>query len=60
MNVDSLIDPGSLLGELVAERPARTQLFEQLRLDYCCGGHQTLAAACANADSSSARSSPPS
>ena len=47
MRVDSLIDPGSLLGELVAERPARTQLFEQLRLDYCCGGHQTLAAACA-------------
>ena len=47
MSVDSLIDPGSSLGELVAERPARTQLFEQLRLDYCCGGHQTLAAACA-------------
>ena len=47
MRVDSLIDPGSSLGELVAERPARTQLFEQLRLDYCCGGHQTLAAACA-------------
>ena len=47
MSVDSLIDPGSSLGELVAERPARTQLLEQLRLDYCCGGHQTLAAACA-------------
>lgn len=47
MSVDSLIDPGSSLGELVAERPARTRLFEQLRLDYCCGGHQTLAAACA-------------
>lgn len=46
MTVDSLIDPGSLLGELVAERPVRAQLFEQLRLDYCCGGHQTLAAAC--------------
>ena len=46
MSVDSLIDPGSSLGELVAERPARTQLFEHLRLDYCCGGRQTLAAAC--------------
>ena len=46
MSVDSLIDPGSLLGELVAERPARAHLFEQLRLDYCCGGRQTLAAAC--------------
>jgi regulator of cell morphogenesis and NO signaling len=46
MTVDSLIDPGFSLGELVAERPVRAQLFEQLRLDYCCGGHQTLAAAC--------------
>ena len=46
MSVESLIDPGSSLGELVAERPVRAHLFEQLRLDYCCGGHQTLAAAC--------------
>ena len=46
MTVDSLIDAGSSLGELVAERPVRAQLFERLRLDYCCGGHQTLAAAC--------------
>jgi regulator of cell morphogenesis and NO signaling len=35
------------LGERFAERPSRTQLFERLRLDYCCGGHQTMAAACA-------------
>jgi len=47
MTLDSLIDPGSSLGELIAERPARAQLFERLRLDYCCGGRQTLAAACA-------------
>ena len=47
MTLDSRIDPGSSLGELVAERPARAQLFERLRLDYCCGGRQTLAAACA-------------
>ena len=46
MTVDSLIDPGFSLGELVAERPVRAQLFEHLHLDYCCGGHQTLAAAC--------------
>ena len=46
MTGDSLIDPGSRLGELVAERPSRAQLFEQLRLDYCCGGRQTLTAAC--------------
>lgn len=46
MTVDSLIDPRSTLGDLVTERPSRAQLFEQLRLDYCCGGRQTLAAAC--------------
>ena len=45
--VDTLIDRGSSLGELVAERPARAGLFERLRLDYCCGGRQTLAEACA-------------
>ncbi len=38
MTVDTLTNPGSSLGELVAERPVRAQLFEQLRLDYCCGG----------------------
>jgi regulator of cell morphogenesis and NO signaling len=47
MAVDTLIDPASSLGELVAERPARAELFERLRLDYCCGGRQTLAEACA-------------
>ena len=46
MTNESLIDPDCTLGELVAERSVRAQLFEQLRLDYCCGGHQTLAAAC--------------
>jgi len=46
MTVESLIDPDFSLGELVAECPARAQVFEQLRLDYCCGGRQTLAAAC--------------
>jgi regulator of cell morphogenesis and NO signaling len=40
-------DPAnSSLGALVAERPARAALFERLRLDYCCGGGQTLAEAC--------------
>jgi regulator of cell morphogenesis and NO signaling len=42
----STIDPTATLGALVAERPARTALFERLRLDYCCGGSQTLAEAC--------------
>ena len=40
------IDPEQTLGALVAERPALTETLEQLRLDYCCGGDQTLAEAC--------------
>lgn len=39
--------PEMTLGALAAERPERAQLFERLRLDYCCGGSQTLAEACA-------------
>jgi regulator of cell morphogenesis and NO signaling len=42
------IDPATSIGALVAERPARARLFERLRIDYCCGGGQTLAEACAN------------
>ncbi len=47
MTTDTHIDPGVSLGALVAERPLRAELFERLRLDYCCGGRQTLADACA-------------
>jgi regulator of cell morphogenesis and NO signaling len=39
------IEPTTTLGALVAERPARAQLFERLRFDYCCAGTQTLAQA---------------
>jgi regulator of cell morphogenesis and NO signaling len=35
------------VGELVVARPAFARLFERLGIDYCCGGKQTLAAACA-------------
>lgn len=41
------LNPTLSLGALVAEQPARAWLFEQLRLDYCCGGRQSLAEACA-------------
>lgn len=34
------------LGDLVARRPSRAELFERLRFDYCCGGTKTLAEAC--------------
>jgi len=41
-----MIDPTATLGLLVAEQPSRAEMFERLRLDYCCGGSQTLAQAC--------------
>ena len=34
------------VGELVAQRPNRSRLFEKLGIDYCCGGNQSLEAAC--------------
>jgi regulator of cell morphogenesis and NO signaling len=36
----------SIIGDLVVERPARARLFEQLGIDYCCGGRRTLAEVC--------------
>jgi regulator of cell morphogenesis and NO signaling len=35
------------VGELVAERPGRSRVFEELGIDYCCGGKLSLAEACA-------------
>src|SRR5262245_14175485 len=35
------------VGELVAERPERSRVFEELGIDYCCGGRLSLAEACA-------------
>jgi regulator of cell morphogenesis and NO signaling len=34
------------VGRLVAERPARSRVFERLGIDYCCGGKLPLADAC--------------
>lgn len=34
------------VGQLVAENPARARVFEQHRIDYCCGGKIPLAEAC--------------
>ena len=42
----SLITPETTIGALVAARPALARFFERLDIDYCCGGKQTLAAAC--------------
>lgn len=35
------------VGQIVTERPGRSRVFESLGIDYCCGGKQTLAEACA-------------
>jgi regulator of cell morphogenesis and NO signaling len=41
------LDPDLTIGALVAARPALARFFEKLGIDYCCGGKQTLAVACA-------------
>lgn len=41
------LEPDTTIGAMVTARPALARLFEQLGFDYCCGGKQTLAAACA-------------
>lgn len=35
--------------ELALENPAATRVFEELSIDYCCGGHRTLDEACTSA-----------
>lgn len=35
------------VGELVAQRPSRSRVFEKLGIDYCCGGKKPLSEACA-------------
>lgn len=34
------------VGELVAERPGRSRIFESLGIDFCCQGDRTLREAC--------------
>jgi regulator of cell morphogenesis and NO signaling len=41
-----LCTPETRIGDIVAARPALARIFERLGIDYCCGGKQTLAAAC--------------
>jgi len=36
------------VGELVAERPSRSRIFQNLGIDFCCKGGQTLKTACLN------------
>ena len=34
------------IGELVAERPGRSRIFQARNIDFCCQGNRTLREAC--------------
>ncbi|MCB1126227.1 MAG: iron-sulfur cluster repair di-iron protein [Verrucomicrobiae bacterium] len=40
------LNPETTVGELVVEQPNRSRLFEELRIDYCCGGRKPLRQVC--------------
>ncbi len=40
------ITPETPVGEIVRAFPARSRIFENLGIDYCCGGKKSLAEAC--------------
>lgn len=40
------IDINTTVGEIVRSAPARSRIFENLGIDYCCGGKKPLAEAC--------------
>jgi regulator of cell morphogenesis and NO signaling len=42
-------DPSARIGDIVLATPAAMRVFESLNIDYCCGGHRSLADACAQA-----------
>lgn len=43
------LDLNETVGQIVARQPALAPIFERHRIDYCCGGKKTLAAACQEA-----------
>lgn len=46
---ETSIDADRPLGQLVRDNPAFAREFESLGIDFCCGGDQTLRAACTEA-----------
>jgi regulator of cell morphogenesis and NO signaling len=44
-----MINPTMTVREVALDLPESTRLFEQLKIDYCCGGHRPLTEACASA-----------
>ena len=43
------LDTNRTVRELALAMPDATRVFEQLRIDYCCGGNRTLSDACQTA-----------
>lgn len=46
MSTATYPDNETTIGQLVAERPDWSHVFERLGIDYCCGGGKTLGEAC--------------
>lgn len=44
-----MIHSDTTVREVALQIPKSTRLFEKLKIDYCCGGNQPLAKACASA-----------
>ena len=44
-----MITSNMTVRDVAMELPQSTRLFEKLKIDYCCGGNQPLAQACASA-----------
>lgn len=42
----TLLDTRTTVGQLVADRPARSRVFQKLGIDFCCGGKKSLEEAC--------------
>lgn len=40
------ISTQTTVGELVADRPSRSRVFQKLGIDFCCGGKKPLAVVC--------------
>jgi regulator of cell morphogenesis and NO signaling len=42
----TMLHPQTTVGDLVKDQPGRSRVFEDLKIDYCCGGKLLLAEAC--------------
>lgn len=42
----TVLDSQATVGDLVKDRPSRARVFEELEIDYCCGGKLSLSEAC--------------